>query len=64
MISDLYKATKTKGDGKVDAAVETKIQNSSLLQLIEETEFALNRYNEEFEFIQNYTKDGAQVFKA
>lgn len=64
VISDLYKATKTKGDGKVDAAVETKIQNSSLLQLIEETEFALNRYNEEFEYIQNYTKDGVQVFKA
>ena len=53
VIADLYKTTKVKGDGKVDASVETKIQNSSLLQLIEETEYALNRYNEEFEYIQN-----------
>lgn len=64
VISDLYKATKVKGDGKVDASVETKIQNSSLLQLIEETEYALNRFNEEFEFIQNYKgSDGNQPFK-
>jgi len=62
-IANLYIATKQNHDGKVDKAVETKIQNSSMLQLIEEAEYVLNKYNEEFEYIQNYMKDGNFVFK-
>lgn len=56
-IANLYRATKQKNDRKVDEAVETKIQNSSMLQLIEEAEYALNRFNEEFEWIQKHHGD-------
>ena len=47
--ADLYRASKQKGE---DKSYEQKIINSSDLVLVEETEFILNNYFEEFEFIE------------
>lgn len=53
----VYRAAKTKGFNTVDHSVEQKIQNSSPLQLVEETENILNKYLEEFFFIESIFPD-------
>jgi len=59
-VSNVYRAAKTKGFNTVDQSVEQKIMNSSPLTLVEETENILNKYLEEFEFIE---KNFEQEFK-
>ena len=62
--AELYRAAKSKGTDKTDKSLEQKILNSTDLALIEETEFILNNYFEEFEFIEK-TEDGkfAHIFQ-
>jgi len=48
----LYRAAKQKNDSEKDKSVDTKINNASSLTLIEETEYILNKYLDEFKYIE------------
>jgi hypothetical protein len=52
-IHALYRNAKTKGN-VVDSSVTQKINNSTSLSLVEDTENILNKYLEEFEFIEHH----------
>lgn len=59
-VKNLYKVAKNKKDTLPDPSVDQKIQNSNPLALIEETENILNKYLEEFLFIEQNEKETFQ----
>ena len=50
--SNLYRCAKQKNENDKDKSVDQKINNSSSLTLIEETEYILNKFFDEFKFIE------------
>lgn len=52
-----------KTEKKYDEAIEAKINNSSMLTLIEEAEYVLNRFNDEFEWIINHSAEFKRSFE-
>ena len=51
-IENVYRSAMTKFDGVSNVTIEQKINNSSDLTLIEDTENIINKFLEEFNFIE------------
>ena len=56
-IKQLYKVAKTRIGVTEDPSVTQKINNSEPLNLVEDTENILNKFFEEFEFLESFFAD-------
>jgi hypothetical protein len=62
----VYRAARTKADGVTDPSIEQKIMNSTPLTLIEDTENIINKFLEEFDFIEkpnNFKQEFTETWK-
>ena len=53
-VANLYRTAKTKNEKDKDKSVEQKINNSTALTLIEESEYILNKFLDEFKYIESH----------
>ena len=61
-IANLYRTAKTKNEKEKDKSVDQKINNATSLTLIEESEYILNKFLDEFKYIESHYQ--AEFLKA